>query len=64
MVGLACKPTKSLCGSVADVDRLHAKINTIVGMNYLGIIDVYHYDRDSINHLHWVYDYRRFYSCK
>ena len=25
---------------------------------------VYHYDRDSMNHLHWVYDHRRFYSCK
>ena len=25
---------------------------------------VYYYDQDSINHQHWVYDHRRFYSCK
>ena len=25
---------------------------------------VYYHDRDSINHQHWVYDHRRFYSCK
>ena len=25
---------------------------------------MYHYDRDSINHSHWVHDHRRYYSCK
>ena len=24
---------------------------------------VYNYDRDSINHSHWVHDHRRYYSC-
>ena len=25
---------------------------------------VYHYNRDSINHLHWVYDHRRLMSLE
>src|SRR5215216_7389413 len=25
---------------------------------------VYHYERDSIKHSHWVHDHRRYYSCK
>ena len=41
------KSVDCLCRKAAEVDRLHVKRNRIVGLNYLGIIDVNFFQRNN-----------------
>src|SRR6187399_2061256 len=50
-----------LNGSVTNKLHYHYKL-CIFWLQYYEY--VYNYDQESTNYFHWVYDHRRFYSCK